>query len=145
MDVQKIATVIPVDDLHSAVGRWKTLLGAEPTFVDGDRWAQFDVAGARIALAGLEVIEVRISALAYAPEIAQAMLQRQQASAVIAAREKIVEGAVGMVEGALTQLERKDIVELDAERKAAMVSNLLVVLCSERGTTPVVNTGSLYT
>jgi regulator of protease activity HflC (stomatin/prohibitin superfamily) len=100
---------------------------------------------ARIALAGLEVIEVRISALAYAPEIAQAMLQRQQASAVIAAREKIVDGAVGMVESALAQLERKDIVELDAERKAAMVSNLLVVLCSERGTTPVVNTGSLYT
>jgi regulator of protease activity HflC (stomatin/prohibitin superfamily) len=100
---------------------------------------------ARIALAGLEVIEVRISALAYAPEIAQAMLQRQQASAVIAAREKIVDGAVGMVESALAQLERKDIVELDAERKAAMVSNLLTVLCSERGTTPVVNTGSLYT
>jgi regulator of protease activity HflC (stomatin/prohibitin superfamily) len=99
----------------------------------------------RIALAGLEVIEVRISALAYAPEIAQAMLQRQQASAVIAAREKIVDGAVGMVESALEQLERKDIVELDAERKAAMVSNLLTVLCSERGTTPVINTGSLYT
>jgi regulator of protease activity HflC (stomatin/prohibitin superfamily) len=100
---------------------------------------------ARIALAGLEVIEVRISALAYAPEIAQAMLQRQQASAVIAAREKIVEGAVGMVESALGQLEEKDIVDLDPERRAAMVSNLLVVLCSERGTTPVVNTGSLYT
>ena len=99
----------------------------------------------RIALAGLEVVEVRISALAYAPEIAQAMLQRQQASAVIAAREKIVDGAVGMVESALAQLEQKDIVELDAERKAAMVSNLLTVLCSERGTTPVINTGSLYT
>ncbi len=99
----------------------------------------------RITLAGLEVIEVRISALAYAPEIAQAMLQRQQASAVIAAREKIVDGAVGMVESALAQLEQKDIVELDAERKAAMVSNLLTVLCSERGTTPVINTGSLYT
>jgi regulator of protease activity HflC (stomatin/prohibitin superfamily) len=99
----------------------------------------------RITLAGLEVIEVRISALAYAPEIAQAMLQRQQASAIIAAREKIVDGAVGMVESALRQLETQDIVELDDERKAAMVSNLLVVLCSERGTTPVVNTGSLYT
>lgn len=99
----------------------------------------------RIALAGLEVIEVRISALAYAPEIAQAMLQRQQASAVIAAREKIVDGAVGMVESALAQLEQKQIVDLDPERRAAMVSNLLVVLCSERGTTPVVNTGSLYT
>ncbi|NYE35636.1 regulator of protease activity HflC (stomatin/prohibitin superfamily) [Nocardioides cavernae] len=99
----------------------------------------------RIALAGLEIIEVRISALAYAPEIAQAMLQRQQASAVVAARETIVDGAVGMVESALAQLEQKDIVELDSERKAAMVSNLLTVLCSERGTTPVVNTGSLYT
>lgn len=99
----------------------------------------------RIVLAGLEVIEVRISALAYAPEIAQAMLQRQQASAIIAAREKIVDGAVGMVDSALRQLESQDIVELDDERKAAMVSNLLVVLCSERGTTPVVNTGSLYT
>jgi regulator of protease activity HflC (stomatin/prohibitin superfamily) len=99
----------------------------------------------RIVLAGLEVIEVRISALAYAPEIAQAMLQRQQASAIIAAREKIVDGAVGMVDSALRQLERQAIVELDDERKAAMVSNLLVVLCSERGTTPVVNTGSLYT
>ena len=98
----------------------------------------------RIALAGLEVIEVRISALAYAPEIAQAMLQRQQASAIIAAREKIVDGAVGMVDNALRQLEAQDLVELDDERKAAMVSNLLVVLCSERGTTPVVNTGSLY-
>lgn len=98
----------------------------------------------RIALAGLEVIEVRISSLAYSPEIAQAMLQRQQASAIIAAREKIVEGAVGMVEGALQRLEAQDIVELDDERRAAMVSNLLVVLCSERGTTPVVNAGSLY-
>ena len=98
----------------------------------------------RITLAGLEVVEVRISALAYAPEIAQAMLQRQQASAVIAAREKIVEGAVGMVDAALQRLEAQDIVELDDERKAAMVSNLLVVLCSERGTTPVVNAGSLY-
>lgn len=99
----------------------------------------------RIAIAGLEVIEVRISALAYAPEIAQAMLQRQQASAIIAAREKIVEGAVGMVENALQLLEQGNLVELDDERKAAMVSNLLVVLCSERGTSPVVNTGSLYT
>ena len=99
----------------------------------------------RITLAGLEIIEVRISSLAYAPEIAQAMLQRQQASAIIAAREKIVDGAVGMVDSALRQLQAQNIVELDDERKAAMVSNLLVVLCSERGTTPVVNTGSLYT
>ena len=98
----------------------------------------------RITLAGLEVIEVRISSLAYAPEIAQAMLQRQQATAIIAAREKIVDGAVGMVESALARLEQQHIVELDDERRAAMVSNLLVVLCSERGTTPIVNAGSLY-
>ncbi|HRA75000.1 MAG TPA: SPFH domain-containing protein [Propionicimonas sp.] len=100
---------------------------------------------ARIAIAGLEVVEARISSLAYAPEIAHAMLQRQQAAAVIAAREKIVEGAVSMVQGALRQLEANDIVALDEERKAAMVSNLLVVLCSSSSATPVVNTGSLYT
>ena len=99
---------------------------------------------ARIAIAGLEVVEARISSLAYAPEIAHAMLQRQQASAVIAAREKIVEGAVSMVQGALRQLEAEDIVALDEERKAAMVSNLLVVLCSSTQATPVVNTGTLY-
>lgn len=99
---------------------------------------------ARIAIAGLEVIEARISSLAYAPEIAQAMLQRQQAAAVIAAREKIVEGAVSMVQNALTKLEAEDIVALDDERKAAMVSNLLVVLCSDSRATPVVNAGSLY-
>lgn len=99
---------------------------------------------ARISIAGLEVIETRISSLAYAQEIAQAMLQRQQASAVIAAREKIVEGAVSMVQNALTQLEEHDIVVLDDERKAAMVSNLLVVLCSDSRATPVVNAGSLY-
>ncbi|PKQ23619.1 MAG: band 7 protein [Actinobacteria bacterium HGW-Actinobacteria-5] len=100
---------------------------------------------ARIAIAGLEVVETRISSLAYAPEIAHAMLQRQQAAAVIAAREKIVEGAVSMVEGALRQLEADDVVALDEERKAAMVSNLLVVLCGSSQATPVVNTGSLYT
>jgi regulator of protease activity HflC (stomatin/prohibitin superfamily) len=99
---------------------------------------------ARIAIAGLEVVEARISSLAYAPEIAHAMLQRQQASAVIAAREKIVEGAVSMVQGALRQLEADDVVVMDEERKAAMVSNLLVVLCSSSQATPVVNTGTLY-
>lgn len=99
---------------------------------------------ARIAIAGLEVVEARISSLAYAPEIAHAMLQRQQASAVIAAREKIVEGAVSMVQGALRQLEAEDVVALDEERKAAMVSNLLVVLCGSAQATPVVNTGTLY-
>jgi len=98
----------------------------------------------RLAKAGIEVIEARISHLAYAPEIAGAMLRRQQASAVIAARQKIVEGAVGMVEMALDEISRKGVVKLDEERKAAMVSNLLVVLCSERGVEPVVNTGTLY-
>jgi regulator of protease activity HflC (stomatin/prohibitin superfamily) len=98
----------------------------------------------RLAKAGVEVIEARISHLAYAPEIAQAMLQRQQAGAIIAARQRIVEGAVGMVEMALDLLSANNIVALDEERKAAMVSNLLVVLCSERGTQPVVNTGTIY-
>lgn len=98
----------------------------------------------RLAKAGIDVIEARISHLAYAPEIAGAMLRRQQASAIIAARQKIVEGAVGMVEMALDEISRKNVVTLDEERKAAMVSNLLVVLCSERGVEPVVNTGTLY-
>ena len=99
----------------------------------------------RLIKAGVEVIEARISHLAYSPEIAAAMLQRQQASAIIAARQKIVEGAVGMVEMALDMLSKRAIVTLDEERKASMVSNLLVVLCSERSTQPVVNAGSLYT
>jgi len=98
----------------------------------------------RLEKAGVEVIEARISHLAYSPEIAHAMLQRQQATAVIAARAKIVEGAVGMVDSALELLSSKKIVDLDEERKAAMVSNLLVVLCSDRGTQPVVNTGTIY-
>ena len=98
----------------------------------------------RLARAGVEVIEARISHLAYAPEIAASMLQRQQAGAIIAARTRIVEGAVGMVEMALELLSRRDIVELDNERKAAMVSNLLVVLCGERSTQPIVNAGSIY-
>jgi len=99
---------------------------------------------ARLQKAGVQVIEARISHLAYAPEIAQAMLRRQQASAVIAARQKIVDGSVGMVEMALERLSRQKIVELDEERKAAMVSNLLVVLCSETATQPVVNAGTLH-
>jgi regulator of protease activity HflC (stomatin/prohibitin superfamily) len=99
----------------------------------------------RLDKAGVEVIEARISHLAYSPEIAAAMLQRQQAQAVVAARTKIVEGAVGMVEMALDKLSEKGIIELDDERRAAMVSNLLVVLCSDRHTQPVVNTGTLYT
>jgi len=98
----------------------------------------------RLAKAGVRVLESRISHLAYAPEIAGVMLRRQQANAVIAARQKIVEGAVGMVESALDQLSSKQIVHLDEERKATMVSNLLVVLCSEQATQPVVNAGSIY-
>lgn len=98
----------------------------------------------RLGRAGVTVHEARISHLAYAQEIASAMLQRQQATAIIAARAKIVEGAVGMVEMALDRLKEKDVVELDEERKAVMVSNLLVVLCGDKSTQPVVNTGSLY-
>ncbi len=98
----------------------------------------------RLSLAGIEVIEARISHLAYSQEIASAMLQRQQASAVVAARSKIVEGAVGMVEMALEALSKKEIVHLDEDRKAAMVSNLLVVLCSDKSASPVVNTGTLH-
>jgi regulator of protease activity HflC (stomatin/prohibitin superfamily) len=99
----------------------------------------------RVAIAGVEVVEVRISHLAYAPEIAQVMLRRQQANAVVAARTRIVEGAVGMVELALNRLAENEVVELDEERKASMVSNLLVVLCGDQPPSPVVNTGSLYT
>ena len=98
----------------------------------------------RLEKAGVQVIESRISHLAYAPEIASAMLRRQQASAIIAARYKIVEGAVGMVENALELISEKSIVKLDDERKAAMVSNLLVVLCSDRDAQPIVNTGTIY-
>jgi regulator of protease activity HflC (stomatin/prohibitin superfamily) len=98
----------------------------------------------RVALAGVEIIEVRISHLAYAAEIAQAMLRRQQASAVVAARSRIVEGAVGMVEMALNQLGERQIVDLDDERKAAMVSNLMVVLCGDQPASPIVNAGTLY-
>jgi len=99
---------------------------------------------ARVVIAGVEIVEVRVSHLAYAPEIAQAMLRRQQANAVVSARSRIVEGAVGMVEMALERLSERNIVDLDEERKAAMVSNLMVVLCSDQPASPVVNTGTLY-
>ena len=98
----------------------------------------------RLNRAGVEVMEARISHLAYAPEIAQAMLQRQQAGAIIAARQRIVEGAVGMVEMALEMLSKREIVTLDDERRAAMVSNLLVVLCGDKATQPIINTGTIY-
>ena len=99
---------------------------------------------ARVAPAGVHIVESRLTRLSYAPEIAQAMLRQQQASAVVGARRTIVEGAVGMVQLALQRLQEEDVVELDEERKASMVSNLLVVLCSEQATQPVVNTGTLY-
>ena len=136
--LRHVATSHPYDD---AAGDGESLRGS--TDVVSGELAQ-EVA-ARVAVAGVEIIEVRISHLAYAPEIAQAMLRRQQASAVVAARAKIVEGAVGMVEMALAKLEEESIVDLDDERRAAMVSNLLVVLCSEQNAAPVLNAGSLYT
>jgi regulator of protease activity HflC (stomatin/prohibitin superfamily) len=98
----------------------------------------------RLEKAGVEVLEARLNHLAYAPEIASAMLQRQQAGAIIAARQRIVEGAVGMVESALELLSQRSVVELDNDRKAAMVSNLLVVLCGDRSTQPIVNAGTIY-
>ena len=98
----------------------------------------------RLEMSGLEVVEARINYLAYSPEIAAVMLRRQQAAAIIAAREKIVEGAVSMVKMALEKLSEEEIVELDNEKKAAMVSNLLVVLCADESAQPVVNTGTLY-
>ena len=98
----------------------------------------------RVEIAGLEILEARITHLAYAPEIAAAMLQRQQASAVIDARKMIVDGAVGMVEMALAKLSENDVVQLDEERKAAMVSNLLVVLCGNKEAQPIVNSGTIY-
>ena len=101
-------------------------------------------AASRFGAAGVEVIDAKLTHLAYAPEIAQVMLRRQQAEAIIAARQKIVHGAVSMVEAALKGLSEREIVHLDDERKAAMVSNLLVVLCSDRDTQPVVNAGTLY-
>ena len=103
-----------------------------------------DEVSERVAEAGITIVDARISHLAYAPEIAQAMLQRQQANAVIAARTRIVSGAVGMVEMALAELQKNGVVHLDEERKAHMVSNLLTVLCSDRGAQPIVNSGSLY-
>ena len=135
--LRHVATIHPYDE----PGPGETSLRGGTDVVSAELAAEV---AARVALAGLEIVEVRISSLAYAPEIAQAMLQRQQASAVIAAREQIVEGAVTMVDQALRRLETDDIVTMDDERRAQMVSNLLVVLCSDQRTQPVVNTGSLY-
>jgi regulator of protease activity HflC (stomatin/prohibitin superfamily) len=136
--LRHVATTHPYDD---PAGDGTSLRGS--TDVVAGELAQ-EVAQ-RVAIAGIEIVEVRISHLAYAPEIAQAMLRRQQANAVVAARSRIVEGATGMVEMALARLAERGIVELDEERKAAMVSNLMVVLCAEQPASPVVNTGTLYT
>jgi regulator of protease activity HflC (stomatin/prohibitin superfamily) len=134
--VRHLASAYPYDGGESEV----TLRGATDDVNDHLRRELQD----RLDKAGVKVLEARLAHLAYAPEIAHAMLQRQQASAVVAARKKIVEGAVGMVEMALQELNSRHLVELDDERKAAMVSNLLVVLCSEHSAQPVVNTGTLY-
>ena len=135
--LRHVATTHPYDD---ASGEGTSLRGSTDVVAAE---LQTEV-NARVAVAGVEILEVRISHLAYSPEIAQAMLQRQQAAAIVAARSRIVDGAVGMVEMALERLRENDVVELDEERKAAMVSNLLVVLCGDSRATPVVNTGTLY-
>jgi regulator of protease activity HflC (stomatin/prohibitin superfamily) len=134
--VRQIASDHPYDDHEGGL----SLRGSA-----GEINAQLaDQLSQRVASAGVKIIEVRLTRLFYAPEIAHAMLRRQQAGAVVAARQKIVDGAVGMVESALARLDADGLVELDAERKAAMVSNMLVVLCSDHSTQPVVNTGTLY-
>jgi regulator of protease activity HflC (stomatin/prohibitin superfamily) len=135
--LRHVATTRPYDD---ATGEGTSLRGS--TDVVAGELAQ--EMAERVAIAGVEIIEVRISHLAYASEIAQAMLRRQQANAVVAARSRIVDGAVGMVDMALARLDERGIVELDEERKAAMVSNLMVVLCGDQPPSPIVNTGTLY-
>jgi regulator of protease activity HflC (stomatin/prohibitin superfamily) len=136
--LRHVATSHPYDDTS---GQGTSLRGSTDAVADE---LSSEVA-ARVAIAGVEIVEVRISHLAYAPEIAQAMLRRQQANAVVAARSRIVEGAVGMVELALSRLNENGVVQLDEERTASMVSNLMVVLCGDQPAAPVVNTGSLYT
>jgi len=137
--VRHLANIFPYDNFEDETAAVTLRGGAD----DVSRMLEQEL-NERLAPAGIVISEARISHLAYAPEIANAMLQRQQATAIIAARRLIVEGAVGMVEMALERLSEKNIVELDEERKAAMVSNLLVVLCGERAVSPVVNTGTLY-
>ena len=136
--IRALASRYPYDE-HEAVG--PSLRGSPDEVADALR-AEVD---ARLVVSGVEVIETRISHLAYAPEIAQAMLRRQQAAAVIAARQMIVDGAVGMVEIALRRLKENNVVDLDTERTAAMVNNLMVALVSESNAQPVINTGTLYT
>jgi regulator of protease activity HflC (stomatin/prohibitin superfamily) len=136
--LRHVATTLPYDDPS---GEGRSLRGSTDEIAD--QLAQ--EMAERMVIAGVQIVEVRISHLAYAPEIAQAMLRRQQATAVVAARSQIVEGAVGMVDMALARLDERGIVSLDEERKAAMVSNLMVVLCGDQPASPIVNTGSLYT
>ncbi len=137
--VRHLANSFPYDNIEDETASITLRGGAEQVSVLLEKELN-----ERLDRAGIEVLEARISHLAYAPEIAHTMLQRQQASAIISARKLIVEGAVGMVEMALNRLSEKNIVDLDEERKAAMVSNLLVVLCGDRSVNPVVNTGTLY-
>ena len=136
--LRHVATTLPYDDPS---GQGLSLRGSTDS-VAGQLAQEM---AERMVIAGVQIVEVRISHLAYASEIAQAMLRRQQANAVVAARSQIVEGAVGMVDMALARLAERGIVELDEERKAAMVSNLMVVLCGDQPASPIVNTGSLYT
>jgi regulator of protease activity HflC (stomatin/prohibitin superfamily) len=139
--LRRMAGHYPYDEFHDEGEEGETSLRSGGKEVNDELEQALD---RRLAIAGIEVLEARISHLAYANEIAGAMLQRQQATAIVAARRKIVEGAVGMVEMALEELSQKEIVHLDDEKKAAMVSNLMVVLCSDKSASPVVNTGSLY-
>lgn len=139
--LRHVATAHPYDG-----GDDETSLRGSTDIVAGEFAGELAVEVAeRVALAGVEIVEVRISHLAYAAEIAQAMLRRQQANAVVSARARIVEGAVGMVEMALTKPSEREIIDLAEERKAAMVSNLMVVLCGDQPTSPIVNAGTLYT
>ena len=138
--IRNVARLYPYDSEDTEDHREKSLRGSSQEIADRLK----EELQKRVEIAGIEVEEVRITHLSYAPEIAAAMLQRQQAEAIIAARKKIVEGAVGMVEMALNSLSDKEVVELDDERKAAMVSNLLVVLCGNKDAQPIVNSGSIY-
>jgi len=138
--LRNIVRVYPYDSTDAVTGNEKSLRGSSQEIAERLRTEIQE----KVRIAGLEVTEARITHLAYAPEIAAAMLQRQQASAIVDARSLIVEGAVGMVQSALAKLSEHEIVELDEERKAAMVSNLMVVLCGNRDAQPVVNSGSLY-
>ncbi|WP_159520319.1 SPFH domain-containing protein [Sunxiuqinia indica] len=137
--IRKLAGLYPYDNFEDEEAEITLRSGGEEVNDELEREVS-----ERLAIAGIEVIEARINYLAYAQEIAQAMLKRQQATAIVAARFKIVEGAVGMVEMALEELSQKGIVELDEEKKATMVGNLMVVLCGDKEATPVVNTGSIY-